>query len=260
MKNAWILVTITSLVVTTLVISACSGSGSGSPETEGITEEESQQIALDYLLQSPTFLFDGIEDSVELVSTETLRCPYCWTFIYDFDCSHAGYGDRTGQMLAQVITPHEAIITIEEGAVTNAILDQKWDMLTQKLIENPVATDPAGSEIIISCDEFQATNHIERNVTLSVGKSIGVQLCSNPTTGFRWEQPQISDPSIIMVLDRQYQAPPTSDTLIVGAPGNRMMDINAQKAGTCTLSMKYSQSWEGGEKGAWTFTLNITVE
>ncbi len=357
MKYIKIELAIAFLAMIALVVLACSDSGSESTKPTGITEEESQKIGLDYLLESPTYLFDGIDGSIELVDTETLRCPYCWTFIYDFECRHAGYGDRTGQMLAQVITdhtaritvqegeitraiiddrwdmmlqegvytednsreqaeefikasptfafdgmpetlklgetlypdienawqfvftfdsrhagygdrtgqmlaqvitPHEAIITIEKGAVTNGVLDQKWDMFRQKLIENQV--EPEGSGINISYEEFQADNHIERDVTLSVGESIGVELCSNPTTGFRWEQPQVSDSSIIMVMDRYYQAPPSSDTPIVGASGKRMMDINAQKAGTCTLSMAYSQSWEGGEKDVWTFTLNVTVE
>jgi len=44
------------------------------------------------------------------------------------------------QMLAQVITPHTARIIIEQGRVTSAIMDEKWDMLEQKMIDsnNPI--------------------------------------------------------------------------------------------------------------------------
>jgi hypothetical protein len=40
------------------------------------------------------------------------------------------------QMLAQVITPHTARIIIEQGRVTSAIMDEKWDMLEHKLIDS----------------------------------------------------------------------------------------------------------------------------
>lgn len=41
----------------------------------------------------------------------------------------------TGQMLAEVITPHTAGITIDQGEVVSAIMDDQWDMMKQKMIE-----------------------------------------------------------------------------------------------------------------------------
>jgi hypothetical protein len=57
-----------------------------------------------------------------------------WTFVIRFESRHAGYGDRTGQMLAQVITTHEAVVTVERGAIESAIMDEKWDMINQKML------------------------------------------------------------------------------------------------------------------------------
>lgn len=99
-------------------------------------QNESREIAKDYLLNSSTFRFDGIEDGVMLVETNTLKCPYCWEFVFEFQCRHAGYGNRTGQILAQVITPHTARIIVEQGRVTSAIMDGKWNMLEQRMIED----------------------------------------------------------------------------------------------------------------------------
>jgi hypothetical protein len=99
------------------------------------TESEARQIAEDFVKNSPTFRFDGIEDSLELVETLYPDIENAWQFVFQFESRQAGYGDRTGQILAEVITPHEAIITVEQGEVTNAIMDEKWDMITQKLIE-----------------------------------------------------------------------------------------------------------------------------
>jgi len=102
----------------------------------GVNEEESLNIAQQFLENSPTYKFDGIEETLKHEETLTLRCPYCWQFIFTFNSRQAGYGDRTGQMLAQVITQHTARITVEQREVTYAVLDNKWDMLQQEKIGN----------------------------------------------------------------------------------------------------------------------------
>ncbi|MFC1953913.1 hypothetical protein ACFLWR_07315 [Chloroflexota bacterium] len=107
-----------------------------------MTEEASKEVAKDFVINSPTFVFDGIEGSFQLTETLTLRCPYCWQFIFEFDSAQAGYGDRTGQMLAQVITHHIAVITVDNLEVTRAVMDEQWDMLQQKMIEEALPPPP----------------------------------------------------------------------------------------------------------------------
>ncbi|MDD5511230.1 MAG: META domain-containing protein [Dehalococcoidales bacterium] len=101
---------------------------------QAVTEEQAEQTAINFVKNSPTFVFDGIENTLELVETLYPDIENAWQFVYDFDSQHTGYGDRTGQMLAQVITPHQAIITVEKGQVISAIMDEKWDMLKQGMI------------------------------------------------------------------------------------------------------------------------------
>ncbi len=109
----------------------------GEAQQQGISEvseEESREIAEEFVEDSPTFVFDGIEDSLVLTDTLALQGPYCWQFVFEFDSSHAGYGDRTGLTLAEVITPHQAVVTVEQGEVTDAVLDGEWDMLSQETL------------------------------------------------------------------------------------------------------------------------------
>jgi hypothetical protein len=96
------------------------------------SKQESLTIAEDLIINSPTFVFDGIPDSLSLKETLTSNCPSCWIFIFEFECSNAGYGDRTGQELATVITSHTATIAIQQGEIKAADLDRKWDILNQK--------------------------------------------------------------------------------------------------------------------------------
>jgi len=112
-----------------------------------LTEEGSRELAEKFVRNSPTFVFDGIEESFKLVKTEGLVVEHeqdgseklsqmrGWIFTFRFESAHAGYGDRTGQMLAEVITPHEAVITVEQGEVKSAVMDGKWDMVNQRMLD-----------------------------------------------------------------------------------------------------------------------------
>jgi len=105
-----------------------------SPLTQ-MSQESSQTIAEEFVRNSPTFIFDGIRDSLELTETLIARCPYCWSFVFEFDSRQAGYGNRTGMVLAQVITHHRAVIAVEQHEVKSAVMDEKWDMIAQTEME-----------------------------------------------------------------------------------------------------------------------------
>jgi predicted secreted protein len=55
--------------------------------------------------------------------------------------------------------------------------------------------------------------------------------------------------------DPERGPPPPSRT-----PGQGVWTFKALKAGESTISLDYSRPWEGGEKGEWTFVLNVVVE
>lgn len=107
------------------------------------TEEGSRELAEEFVRNCPTFLFDGMEESLTLKETkallkehkpgspEMLSKEHGWAFTFKFESRHDGYGDRSGQVLNQVITPHEAVIMVEAGEVTSAIMDGVWDMINQ---------------------------------------------------------------------------------------------------------------------------------
>jgi len=99
-----------------------------------VSEEESLEIARNFILDSPTYRFDGIEGTLELVETLHPDTPYSWEFVFRFESRHAGYGDRTGQVLAQVITPHTVHVIVQEREVTSALMDEKWDMIKQGML------------------------------------------------------------------------------------------------------------------------------
>ena len=118
------------------------------------------------------------------------------------------------------------------------------------------ASEPLGA----SCDQFGTTQAIQQSTSVAAGSDVQVSLCSNPTTGVSWEDPQIADASVARLVSATYQAPAATSLPIVGAAGGEIVTIHALAAGTTTLSMRYSQPWAGGTKGAWTYSLATTVK
>lgn len=118
------------LMALIVVMVGCTG---GTPAKE-VTLEDSEALARSYVTNDPTYTFDGIPTSLKLTATVAEKEPGSWTFTYEFESRQAGYGDRTGKMLAQVITPHKAVITVTQGKIARAIMDNRWDMTRQATI------------------------------------------------------------------------------------------------------------------------------
>jgi len=49
-----------------------------------------------------------------------------------FDSGHPGYGNRTGQVLKNVITHHDMKVMVSDYGVGSAIIDGIWDEFNQK--------------------------------------------------------------------------------------------------------------------------------
>jgi len=103
------------------------------PSVSKISFEESQRLAEEAVKNTPTYKFDGFD--LRFISSEALRCPSCWEFTFSFKSRGAGYGDRTGQMFAQVITPHTVRVTVDSGQVTSIVTDQTFDEVNQKFLK-----------------------------------------------------------------------------------------------------------------------------
>jgi hypothetical protein len=111
------------LILLTFTGISCTKSNTGS-------QEESQRVAIEFVKQEATYRFDGIPETLKVTSTTSVDNN--WKYTIEFDSRHAGYGNRTGQILAEVITHHATEVTIQAGKVTKAIMDGQWDMINQR--------------------------------------------------------------------------------------------------------------------------------
>jgi hypothetical protein len=86
--------------------------------------------------QSPTFRFDGIEESIQVEAVRPLEaCPACYEYTLYFETRHPGYGNRQGLGITRELTPHRARIVLKQNRVVTAILDNSWDIATQQIVD-----------------------------------------------------------------------------------------------------------------------------
>ena len=112
----------------------------------------------------------------------------------------------------------------------------------------------------ISCDDFttQGSAVSTEIVVDTFADLLTVTLCSNPTTGFKWELVENTDEMVLEYKSNEYLPPEATGA--VGAGGKEIWTFKPLKHGESTISMEYGRPWEGGEKGEWTLTLTATVK
>ena len=113
--------------------------------------------------------------------------------------------------------------------------------------------EPPTTPQSISVDESNSGEQ----VAISASDKLEITLESNSSTGFSWQLIHISDTSVLQQESHRYEQAPSP---MPGAPGVEVWTFRALQAGTSALLMEYSQPWEGGIKGARTFSLTVNVE
>ncbi len=108
---------------------------------KGIIEDLEEKLGLTEALnvarewmeeESPTYTFDG--DELEVVGWVRIEDGK-YEFTFDFESSSAGYGDRTDEATAQVITPHTTVVVVDDGEVVSAITDEVYDEMADEMID-----------------------------------------------------------------------------------------------------------------------------
>ncbi len=106
--------------------------------TRSLDESQIQALAESWIREAPTYTYDGSGLAlVDYVQQESYPVRHVLTC--NFTSSHAGYGDRSDQVTAPVITKHTIKVTIIDGNVDSAIIDGVWDEMGQFMIGSELA-------------------------------------------------------------------------------------------------------------------------
>jgi len=113
------------------------------------------------------------------------------------------------------------------------------------------------THVEISCDDFMENPTSTLNdFNIEIGDKIYVKLCTNPTTGFEWSY-EMSGDAAVKEEDHDFEGPESD---VPGAPSKETWTFEGTAEGTTVINMSYSQPWDGGIKGEWTYKINVVVE
>lgn len=90
-------------------------------------------------------------------------------------------------------------------------------------------------------------------IEVSVGELFNVCLAENPTTGYRWDVAAESSPAIRVMRDSYH-----SESGMVGAPGVREWQFQAEAPGTHSLVLVEKRSWQNNALGAFKVSVAVT--
>jgi hypothetical protein len=122
-----------------LVISLLLGAGMvvTSASNAGFTKESAVKSASDFLTREATYKFDGMQGTM---TADAQKVGDVYVVTADFTSRQAGFGDRTGMMMADVLTTHKCVITVDQNSkIISAIMDGQWDMIKQQMISGQAA-------------------------------------------------------------------------------------------------------------------------
>ena len=160
--------------------------------TEIKEEDTAVGVAMNFVKDGATYSYDGIPGTLAVRETRILESyPVQYIVVITFESRHAGYGDRTGKILAQVITPHTAEVKVVQNTVVLAVLDGRWDELNQKEIEQK--EEPQGFVTPES-----ALNSAIRYVLVTHDEVKGAEA---PTS---WEETDLTPEGLLGASKRQY--------------------------------------------------------
>jgi hypothetical protein len=131
------------LLVALLIVEALAISSASGLTAADAALYKAGWIAKQYTLNDETYKYDGIyntlkvipaQNAVSIMGVAAASVPTSYTFKASYNSSHTGYGNRAGKVLAQVITPHTALITVKNNQVISATIDGRWNMMTERAI------------------------------------------------------------------------------------------------------------------------------
>ncbi len=114
--------------------------------------------------------------------------------------------------------------------------------------------------VAIGCGEFeQWTNDgkaaLRRTATVRAGAVLRITLCSNASTGYRWDAPRTSARYLALLGHRVI----ASTSGLIGAAGSEAWTFRALRSGTTSLTLTYSRPWQGGEQATWSVVVAVRI-
>ncbi len=107
-------------------------------------EEAAEALAEEWIRENSTTFTERGGENLEHGETDRLG-DGTLEVIYHFESSFAGYGPvDDDEMAAQVITPHVAVVIVDNGEIVSVVIDNTYDELNQEMVEEDDDEDVPG--------------------------------------------------------------------------------------------------------------------
>ena len=110
--------------------------------------------------------------------------------------------------------------------------------------------DPEASRIVLT----EKDNG--RQLRLTYGDTLTVELKSNPSTGYRWQTADAGENGVLKAEKDEFIAP---DTTRCGAPGLQRLSFTPAAPGETTLHLVYVRPWQKNAPPARSFRVTVSV-
>jgi len=97
-----------------------------------------------------------------------------------------------------------------------------------------------------------------RQIELKPGQTLVIELPSNPSTGYSWQQ-QACDEAVLKPVGEIEFRQESAGANVVGAGGVEVLRFEAAGQGTTTLELVYHRPWEKGVEPLQHFSVEIVV-
>ena len=126
----------------------------------GFTIDDALNVGSDWMENhSPTYTHDG--SGLEVVGRRQID-DVTYEFTFEFLSSTAGYGDRTDEMVAQVITPHTTVMVVKEDKVESAITDGLYSEIDEEmLVDDSVVEEMISFYFVVVEDDAESVVGVE---------------------------------------------------------------------------------------------------
>ncbi len=91
-------------------------------------------------------------------------------------------------------------------------------------------------------------------ISVKVGQHFTITLQENASTGYIWEDPVISDTSVVKLV----KSPRASKDELVGAPEDVTWEFEALAEGSATITFEYKRPWESEPAETKIFSVEVT--
>jgi len=120
------------------------------------------------------------------------------------------------------------------------------------------------TQLLVGCATSQPAKTLTsldsgQKVLLTVGQNLVVQLRSNPTTGYDWNERSVTE-SVLEKVGEPIFTQDSAPTGMVGVGGTEIWRFNATKVGQQSLIFDYARSWETNVTPAQSVSFYVWVE